>query len=176
MRRLGAALNVEAMSLYRHVENKDAVIDGLAEMLMAEIPMPKPNGDWQRSARGFANGTRSVARAHPAAFELVALRVLCTPEALTPIEQLISALRDGGFSAAKATAAYRVLTSYSRGFALMEVSGCKIEDANLDRGQFPALEWVSGRLTAPPNDAAFRTGLDTIIAGLDPAGRARARP
>lgn len=176
MRRLGAALGVEAMSLYRHVDNKDAVIDGVAELLMAEIRMPKPDGDWQHSARGFATGMRAVARAHPAAFELVALRALCTPEALTPVEQLIEALRAGGFTAARAVTAYRLLASYSRGFALMEVSGCTIEDAALERESFTALGWVSSRLKAPPSDAAFRTGVDTIIAGLDAADRARVRP
>ncbi|MGI8557809.1 MAG: TetR/AcrR family transcriptional regulator C-terminal domain-containing protein [Solirubrobacteraceae bacterium] len=175
MRGLGSALGVEAMSLYRHVENKEAVIDGLAEVLMAEIPMPKPDGDWQRAARGFANGTRTVARAHPEAFELVALRALCTPAALTPVEQLIAALRAGGFSPAQAVATYRLLASYSRGFALMEISDCTIEDTALERADFPALGWVSERLKAPPSDAAFRAGLDAIIAGLDSADRARAR-
>ncbi|GAC1434158.1 MAG: TetR/AcrR family transcriptional regulator C-terminal domain-containing protein [Solirubrobacteraceae bacterium] len=177
MRRLGSALGVEAMSLYRHVANKEALLDSLAERLMAQITVPGGAGDsWEASARGFAIGMRKVARAHPAAFELVALRALCTAEALVPVEQLLAAFRRAGFSPARAVATYRLLSSYARGFALMEVTQCGINSDALFAADFPAIEWSSPRIEAQPSDAHFRSGLDTLLAGVSAAAPARARP
>ena len=42
MRRLGAELGVEAMSLYKHVANKEAILDGVVELIVAQIEIPEP--------------------------------------------------------------------------------------------------------------------------------------
>ena len=47
MRRLGAELGVEAMSLYNHVPNKDALLDGMVEVLLGELEVPPEKGDWE---------------------------------------------------------------------------------------------------------------------------------
>ena len=123
MRRLGAEMGVEAMSLYRHVSSKDALLDGIAEQLMAEHEVGPEDHDWERSAYRFSLQIRKIARAHPAAFELVGLRALNTAEAMRPVEALLAALREGGFPPDRAVAAFRLLSGYSRGFALSEIAG-----------------------------------------------------
>lgn len=98
MRRLGAELGVEAMSLYRHVANKRALVDGVAEQMMAEVDLGRGrSGDWADTARRLLIGIRAVARAHPAAFELVGMRALNTHVAVRPVERLLADLRAGGF-------------------------------------------------------------------------------
>ena len=45
MRKLGHILGVEAMSLYRHVANKDDILDGMVGLVMTEIELP-----WKRTS------------------------------------------------------------------------------------------------------------------------------
>lgn len=173
MRRLGRELNVEAMSLYRHISSKDVLLDGIAELLMSEIGVTRSSSNWTQVARDFATGIRAVARAHPAAFELVGLRALNTAEALRPVEALLASLRAGGLPSARAVAAYRLLASYARGFALIEIAGFTLDGSRarltgekLPSDEFPAIRSLSRALASQPTDAHFRAGVETIITGL----------
>src|SRR5262252_10334550 len=71
MRRLGQALGVEAMSLYKHVANKDAILDGLLERVLAEVQLPQPGGDWEAELRRAAIALRDALARHPWACGLV---------------------------------------------------------------------------------------------------------
>lgn len=178
MRRLGAELGVEAMSLYRHVENKRSLLDGIAEQLMAEVDSSAaPEGlDWAGTARYLATRLRGVALAHPAAFELVGTRALNTSAAVRPVEALLADLRRGGFSPAGAVAAYRLLISYVRGFALGEIAGFTLSSAiedparltadQLPADEFPVIHGLADELLPNPSDAHFHAGLETILDGL----------
>jgi AcrR family transcriptional regulator len=176
MRRLGAELDVEAMSLYRHVPGRDALLDGISEVMMQELRIAPATGDWTRCARSFATGIRGIARRHPEAFALVGLRALNTPDALRPIEVLLRSLRDEGFTPAEAVGAYRLLASFARGYALIEMTGFTLapreEGASslridgLPAKDFPVIHELSRQLTRGTTDAQFTLGLDTIIAGL----------
>jgi len=165
MRRLGEELGVEAMSLYRHVADRAALLDALADHLAAEIDSREiAADDWADALRAFGGELRAVARRHPAAFELVGMRVLGTPNQLGALEALLASLRRGGFTPARAISAYRLVASYARGYALSELAGFAIEpppDAPL-----PAVRALRGRLASEPSEANFRAGLETIIGGL----------
>ena len=54
MRKLGQELGVEAMALYRHVRNKDDILDGAIDAVIGEIELPRPGDDWQASIRRLA--------------------------------------------------------------------------------------------------------------------------
>lgn len=90
MRRLGAALGVEAMSLYHHVHNKDALVDGLAELLMRGVPVTSPEQSWPDAVRTFAIGIREAAIAHPAAVALIGMRPFSAEIALRPVGALVT--------------------------------------------------------------------------------------
>ena len=62
MRRLGQVLGVEAMSLYKHVADKEAILDGIADLVMDEVEVPSPDLDWRTSIRRSAD---LGARGHP---------------------------------------------------------------------------------------------------------------
>jgi AcrR family transcriptional regulator len=165
MRRLGAELGVEAMSLYRHVASRDALLDAIAERLVDEIePRTTATAEWAEALRAFAGEVRGLARRHPAAFSLVGLRVLGTPSALGPVEDVLASLRSSGFTPARAVSAYRLVIAYARGYALSEIAGFAIEPSSTERQ--PAIRSLSRRLAAEPTDVGFRAGLETILGGL----------
>jgi AcrR family transcriptional regulator len=164
MRRLGSELGVEAMSLYRHVKDRDQLLEGLAGVLATEIEPQRGEVDWPDALRTFATELRAVARRHPAAFGLVGMRVLATPYVLRPIEEVLASLRSGGFTPARAILAYRVVSTYARGYAVAELSGFAIEvSADVP---LPAVRSLGRRLASEPTESSFRAGLETIITGL----------
>jgi AcrR family transcriptional regulator len=164
MRRLGAELGVEAMSLYRHVKDRDELLEGLADFLATELEPRRGEVEWPDALRTFAGELRALARRHPAAFSLVGMRVLATPYVLRPIEEVLASLRSGGFTPARAILAYRLVSSYARGYALAELSGFAIEVA--PDAPLPAVRALGRRLASEPTESSFRAGLETIIAGL----------
>jgi AcrR family transcriptional regulator len=164
MRRLAGELGVEAMSLYRHVADRAALLEGLADRLTSEVARRPRDEDWADALRGLAGDLRAIARRHPAAFGLVAMRVLNTPHVLAPVEDSLAALRRGGFTPARAIFAHRLVSTYARGYALAELAGFAIEVGADQR--LPQLRSLSRRLASEPTEANFRTGLETIIGGL----------
>jgi AcrR family transcriptional regulator len=168
MRALAAALGVEAMSLYRHVADKQALLDGVAEQLYREVEPRGQSADWVVAVRAFAASVRGLARHHPDAFALVALRSTDSPSALRPVEDLLASLRGAGFTPARAVAAYRLVAAYTRGFALSEISGFALSDdaAAALPGELAAVRSLSRPLASEPTDASFRAGLETIINGI----------
>jgi AcrR family transcriptional regulator len=187
MRRLGAELGVEAMSLYRHVATKRALLDGVAEQMMAEVDLGRgQSGDWADTARRLLIGIRAVARAHPAAFELVGMRALNTQVAVRPIERLLADLRAGGFSPDRAVAIFRLLGSYVRGYATSEIVGftltgrgddpSRLSARSLPADEFPTIRDLARDLSRDPTEAQFRAGIETIITGLQIEAAAALRP
>ncbi len=173
MRRLGAEMGVEAMSLYRHVSSKEALLDGIGEQLLAGLELGSADGDWTVTAKRLTCELRAIARAHPAAFELVGMRALNTVEAMRPVETLLAALRAGGFPPDRAVAAFRLLSGYLRGFALSEIAGFTLTsgrrgltEEELPVDKFPAIHSLSDELRRDPTDDDFAAGIETIIAGL----------
>jgi len=165
MRRVGAELGVEAMSLYRHVPSRDALLAGVAEQLAAEMDAPDHGSDWAEALRSLAAELRAAGRRHPAAFELVGLRVLATTgRALAPLERALASLRAGGFTPARAISAQRLVIAYARGYVLSEIAGFSVEPATPER--YPVIRSLHRRLASEPGDASFRAGLETILGGL----------
>jgi AcrR family transcriptional regulator len=177
MRRLGRELGVEAMSLYRHVPNKDALLDGIVELIVLEIEVPHVDGDWKEAARQIVRSYRRAAHSHPNAFPLVTMRPLNTPEGLRRLDATFEILRRAGLDEPTAIVAFRTLASYTRGFALEEVTGRAIgaEPLGSDRldpralpaEEFPRLAELAPRLVAADRDAEFERGVDLILTGLE---------
>jgi AcrR family transcriptional regulator len=164
MRRLGAELGVEAMSLYRHIADRAALLEALADLLASELEPRSHEEDWAEALRGLAVELRAVARRHPGAFGLVAMRLGSTANALRAIEDVLASLRRAGFTPARAIFAYRLIVTYARGYALCELAGFAVE-AGPDQ-PLPNVRSLSRRLASEPSETNFRSGLDTIIGGL----------
>jgi AcrR family transcriptional regulator len=133
MRRLGQALGVEAMALYRYVAGKEELLDGVVDLLVegmrtdAEV-LDSPRDGWQDFVQRLAHGVRRVALAHPKAFPLVASRPPEAPWLRPPlrslewVEAFLVGLESEGFSDEAAVASYRAFTSFLLGHLLLEVS------------------------------------------------------
>src|ERR1044072_3476386 len=65
MRRLGAELGFEAMSLYRHVANKDDLLDGMLDVVLAEWQLPDADADWADAIKASARSVHDGLRRHP---------------------------------------------------------------------------------------------------------------
>ncbi|MCB9896221.1 MAG: TetR/AcrR family transcriptional regulator [Planctomycetes bacterium] len=121
MRRLGQKLGVEAMSLYNHVANKDDLLDGLVELVIAEIELPGKGEDWKKGMRRRAHSAREMFVRHPWALIVMETRKNPGPNSMRYYDAVIGCLREGGFSIALAAHAFAALDSYINGFALQEM-------------------------------------------------------
>jgi AcrR family transcriptional regulator len=87
MRRLGAELGVEAMTLYHYLPNKDALLDGIVERVMAQADTTLTSGPWDRALTDYARSLRATLLRHPGAALIVATRPAVTPETLRAAER-----------------------------------------------------------------------------------------
>ncbi len=93
MRRLAKELGVEAMSLYNHVANKDDMLDGMIDLVFAEIELPTTEGDWRAAMRRRALSTREALNRHRWAVGLMESRTTPGPASLRLHDAVLGCLR-----------------------------------------------------------------------------------
>jgi AcrR family transcriptional regulator len=183
MRRLGEELGVGAMALYRHVRNKDDLVDGLVDMVFTEVGLPPTGVDWRAAMRKRAISLRDVLLRHRWAIGLMESRTNPGPATLRHHDAVIGSLLAAGFDMAMAAHAYSLLDSYIYGFALTKMSLPFEDTADIADVAQTMLEPFP--INAYPNLAAFITehamqpgydyadefeyGLDLILDGLEGA-------
>jgi AcrR family transcriptional regulator len=186
MRRLARELGVEAASLYHHVTGKDEILDGLVDLVSAEIELPSHTDDWRPAIRQRAHNTRAVLREHPWAVALMASRTTPGPATLRLLEAGIRCFREGGFSVQQAAHAISAVDSYVHGFVLQEVNLPFRDEAGLAEmtgailEQFPAADFPylfeltiehvlqPGYSYGQEFDVGLEVVLDGVAARLDP--------
>ena len=180
MRRLGEALGVEAMSLYNHVANKDDLLDGMVDLVFAEVELPPAGTHWRGAMWDRAVSARTALTRHPWATALMDSRATPGPATLRHHEAVIGSLRAGGFSVALAAHAFSLLDSYLYGFCLQETALAVAPDDDMEAvveailGDLPEDRYPHLRETAvehvlqPGYDygAEFTFGLDLILGAL----------
>jgi AcrR family transcriptional regulator len=179
MRKLGQSLGFEAMSLYNHVANKDDVLDGMLDLVLAETQRPDPAEEWATAIRRSAVSVHAALRRHPWAARLLTSAGHIRPARIGYMDALLGCLRTAGFSEETTYHAYHVLDGHTIGFTLWESShnfptlDTTDFEAVLDRyipaGTYPHLR-EHGRqhfVEGPHRDvSAFEYGLDLILEGL----------
>ncbi|TFV77358.1 TetR/AcrR family transcriptional regulator [Blastococcus sp. CT_GayMR19] len=185
MRRLGQELRVEAMSLYRHVANKEDLLDGMVDVVFGEIELPQAGTDWRTAMRERASSVRAALTRHPWATPLMQSRSTPGPATLRHHDAVIGTLRAAGFPIALVAHAFSALDSYIYGFAMQQRSlpfetGEETAElataimAGFPAGQYPHLvELTVDHVLQPGYDygAEFEFGLDLILDGLERALR-----
>ncbi len=152
MRRLGDALQVEAMAIYHHLpRGKDALMDALAEHVTSVRVEPGPT--WQETAKAWCRAGRELLRDHPG---VLALALTKPPKGATAIaiREQTEQLAEGGL--ANAAEAVRSLRAFVFGSVAVEVQQSGWADPEVD-------EWVRRDERA---DADFERGLDALLKGL----------
>ena len=180
MRTLGQELGVGPMALYRHAANKDDIVDGIVDLVFAEIGVPSSEGGWRAAMRERAIAVREALARHRWAIGLMESRRNPGPANLRHHDAVIGSLRAAGFDMAMAAHAYSLLDSYIYGFAQTQMN-LPFESTS-DIAEVAETMLQPFPLNAYPNLAAFITehamqpgydygdefeyGLDLILDGL----------
>ena len=183
MRKLAEELYVAPMALYRHVANKDDLIDGMVDVVFSEVGLPSTAPDWRTAMRQRAISLRDVLARHRWAIGLMESRRYPGPANLRHHDAVIGSLRAGGFDMALVAHAYSVLDGYIYGFALTKMnlpfeSGddvAQIAETMLE--PFPVNEYpnlvafLTEHVMKPGYDYGdeFEYGLELILDGLESA-------
>src|SRR3984957_17658441 len=121
MRRLARALGRDPMILYRHAPSKAALLDGVAETVLAQLSVDSADPDWAGQLRAVARRFRALALAHPHIVPLIATRPPAPPGTLRPLEEILALLPRAGFSGPDALHIYRALFGFLHGHVLDEL-------------------------------------------------------
>ncbi len=184
MRRVAREVDVEAMSLYHHVEDKEDLLDGVCEHVMAGFDFPEPTNDWAENCRRAARAWRRVLQAHPGVMRLFAERrgPVRSIDPVRPMEHALRLLRESGLSDRDTAQAFHAFGGYIQGFVMMElgsIAGGSDEEhmkmhaelAATHPDEFPALLAVSPYFAECDPDEQFEFGLDLLIRGLEAKAR-----
>jgi AcrR family transcriptional regulator len=180
MRQLGRRLGVEAASLYNHIAGKDDLLDGMVDLVVAEIDLPSDDVGWQDAMRRRAVSAREVFGRHPWAAGLIDSRGRSGPSSLSYADRVLGTMLQAGFSPGLAANAFLALDSYIYGFERQRSNIAPADDedaaevaqevlAAIPDGEYPSLARVAMEYAEHPYDdaAAFDFGLDLILDGLE---------
>ncbi|HSV67610.1 MAG TPA: TetR/AcrR family transcriptional regulator C-terminal domain-containing protein [Mycobacteriales bacterium] len=183
MRRLAHALGRDPMILYRHTPNKAALLDGVAETVLAQLTVDPTARDWATELRTIARDYRRLALAHPHVVPLLVTRPLATPLALRPqgtlrpLEDILTLLTRAGFSGPDALHIYRALFGFLHGHVLNELQELIDNPAETDDllrlglhrlpiAEFPLLRSLATALASYNGATELERGLDILLTGL----------
>ena len=179
MRHIGRELGVEAMSLYNHVADKEDILSGLVETVMAEYEFPPPSDDWRETARRAARSWRSLLKAHPNVITLMSEQrePTRTVESMRPADFALGILSARGLPPEETVRAFRAFGGYIQGFVLAEIANMFGGDAHallpeesvepIPDAPLPHLASHLPFLADCDFDAEFEYGLDLMLRGLD---------
>ena len=166
MRAVAAELGVEAMSLYWHIPNKEALLDGVIERVLMEVDQDRRElDDWRERLRDYARIFRRVILRHRNALPLLASRPLgAYIAAWRMTEEGIESLERAGFDRKTAIRAARTVSRYVIGFTMAERIP---EPAVPPPTVSPALDELLVAVATDDNEELFDFGLETLIEGLE---------
>ncbi len=183
MRRLSAEVGRDPTVIYRHVPNKAALLDGVAEMVLAQLRVDAADPDWAGQLRTVARDFRRLAIEHPNMVSLLVTRPLATPLGLRPpgmlrpLEDVLALLTSAGFSGVDALHIYRVLFGYLHGHILTELQEVierpeETDDVlrlglhRLAITEFPQVRALASVLASYDGAAELDRALDLLFIGL----------
>jgi TetR/AcrR family tetracycline transcriptional repressor len=183
MRKLGAELGIEAMSVYHYFPNKDAVLDGLVEgavfrTLSSQSVLDAPSMLWTDRLRALARSLRHEMLQHPKMMSLIATRPVMTQQSLHAAESIAAALCQSGFTPQQAFQLINIVTTFVVGHSLAEAGDTPgHEDAKpdidgiydrLDPAEFPCFREAIRSGLGQPEDhqQRFDLALNALCSGL----------
>ena len=185
MRALAQELGVEAMSLYHHVANKDDILDGMADLVFAEIELPPEGMEWKSAMHLRAVSARAAMTRHPWALSTMQTRMSPGPATLRHHNAVLGTCRKAGFSVHMAAHAFSLIDSYLYGFVLQEVNLPFDDSSNLEEvvdtmmlpysaDDYPHLVELTTEYILQPGYSygnEFEYGLDLILESLEAAAK-----
>ena len=185
MRRLATELGAGAMSLYNHVPNKAALLDGVAEYVLSDMELSgDPKADWREAARSLARSFREVAHRYPRCVSVVVSRPPNTAAGLRPVEMALETVQAAGFHGKAAVRAMRAVVNYILGCLVQESMLTEarwaseglplVNEAALDAAGLVHVRELLPALAEHDSEADFEFGLELLISALDALPRSDA--
>ncbi len=183
MRRLSEAVGRDPAVLYRHVPNKAAVLDGVAEVVLEQLGVNTADPDWAGQLRTVAHDFRRLVLAHPNVVALLVTRPLATPLGQRPpgtlrhLEDVLALLTSAGFTGEDALHIYRVLFAYLYGHVLTELQEVIERPEETDHvlrlglhrltiTEFPHVRALAPALASYDGAVELDRGLDLLLPSL----------
>ncbi len=181
MRKLAAKLNAEAMSLYNHIDNKDDILAGIADLVFTEVDIPSAeSGDWDQRLRNVSDSAREALSLHANVVPIILSGSNRGPAYLHLMESVVGTMREAGFTADMAHQGWHTLVAHVLGYVLQETATPILLSANpvraagsrsvaladLPNGDFPHIVEIAPLLAECEIADEFEFGLDVILSGL----------
>jgi len=126
MRKLGTRLDAEATSLYRHVANKDELIELVVDEVYGELRVPDADdpAGWRESTTRSAHSLRSMALRHPWVASVLGQVGLASlgPNVMHMSDRMLALLAVAGFDSEEADQAMSTVIAYVIGTAISEAA------------------------------------------------------
>jgi len=178
MRKLAQAAQVEAMSLYNHVKNKDDLLDGMLEQVIGAFTLPRPGKRWMQQLRISAQSAHEQLLLHPWAAPMMMSRIRLGPASMAWSESVIACLHSAGFSYPMADHGWNAIENHIYGFTLQRI-GTPVEPENyaaaakqylpmISAEQYPHIHAMASLIASGKHNGIndFQFGLDLILEGL----------
>jgi AcrR family transcriptional regulator len=168
LRRIAADLGVHVTSLYNHVPTREAVTDGVVELLIEEAELPTAPVGWEEWVRRFFAAIGQLAVAHPGAFTALQRRPVQGPRASASFEVALDAFVDAGFgpadayNAVKATALTALVVGLERSLS-ERGTGAETVVGDLPPDRFPRVRSLDELTDLEP---VWAFSLETLVEGL----------
>jgi AcrR family transcriptional regulator len=178
MRTLGGELGVAAMSLYNHVADRAALENLVAAAVVSGVDTTPSAADPMTEVKRLMMALRNALNAHPEAIPLILKRPTASESAMAPLEALLAALANGGFTGMTLLRAYHTLFGFLMGFVQADLTGPASTGQpatlsqvaagvlRLPESRFPHLRACAAAAATSSSDAEFEYGLDAVLHGL----------
>jgi len=183
MRTLGDRLGVSAMAVYRHFENKKAIVAQLMGRVISEYqPTQHDTEQWEDWMRETFGRIRKALLAHPGVIPLAGSHVGLDESSLKVVEDTLQAFLNAGFDGKTSVQMLMTLVNYTIGSATIENRAAQTAKEIADLSQMtdlvgavanwykrsmtegmPALVSHSQYLASYPSEYYFQSGLDRIL-------------
>jgi AcrR family transcriptional regulator len=168
LRGIAADLDVHVTSLYNHVPTREAITDGIVEVLIEEAKLPVEPVPWESWVRTFVAALETIAATHPGAYEALERRPVQGPKAAAAFEVALRAFTTAGFSARDAYGALKaaMFTALSIGLERAMTSRNEFPETSLER--LPVAAFPNTHAVVPVVDppATWAFAVETLISGL----------
>jgi AcrR family transcriptional regulator len=178
LRRLATELGVHVTSLYNHVPTRDAIVDGIVELLISEADLPGSPRNWEEWVRAFVAALGAIAAVHPGAFTALERRPVQGERAVSSFEAALAAFERAGLSSTEAYSAVKATTYVALAIGLERALAARGEGAATAVDPLPPDRFPHVRALRDVDDPeeTWAFSVETLVAGLrTQVRRAKAR-
>ncbi len=176
MRKLGAALGFEAMSLYNHIDNKDDLLAAVTDRLYGEIieAYGRPDGDWRAKARAMTFAYAGVAGDHTEAVGLLVDRPVQSPRGLEFLGRILSIFEEVTTDIRTVALAFTVVSNWVVGTIIQEHGAMRrlhagegLDPTDVSPEYLSIVRFRNVCISDLVVEERFSEGLETVLDGVE---------